>query len=242
VFERTTSTNDVMARMARDGAGEGAVVFAESQSRGRGRLGRTWISPARKGLWFSILLRPELTPQAATQVMIAAATALARAIRAATALAPEIKWPNDILVRGKKVAGILTEMSAELDRVKTIVLGIGVDVNLTAGELPEALQPIATSLAIERGQAVDRAELAVAVLRELDRDYELLTQGRFEEVAAEWREYCGTLGRNVSIRMGDRVIRGRAESLDPDGALLVRTQHGRLEQIIGGDVTMEKEG
>jgi BirA family biotin operon repressor/biotin-[acetyl-CoA-carboxylase] ligase len=242
VFERTTSTNDVMARMARDGAGEGAVVFAESQSRGRGRLGRTWISPARKGLWFSILLRPELTPQAATQVMIAAATALARAIRAATALAPEIKWPNDILVRGKKVAGILTEMSAELDRVKTIVLGIGVDVNLTAGELPEALQPIATSLAIERGQAVDRAELAVAVLRELDRDYELLTQGRFEEVAAEWREHCGTLGRNVSIRMGDRVIRGRAESLDPDGALLVRTQHGRLEQIIGGDVTMEKEG
>jgi BirA family biotin operon repressor/biotin-[acetyl-CoA-carboxylase] ligase len=240
VFERTTSTNDVMARLARDGAKEGVVVFAESQSRGRGRLGRLWISPARKGLWFSVLLRPELTPQSATQVMIAAATALARAIRQETGMLPEIKWPNDILIHGKKVAGILTEMSAELDRVKTIVLGIGVDVNLAASEFPEDLRQIATSLSIERGQPIDRAELAVAILRELDRDYERLRRGNFEAVAAEWREHCTTLGRNVAIRMGDRVIRGRAESLDPDGALLLRGEHGRLEHIIGGDVTMEK--
>lgn len=240
VFERTTSTNDVIARLARDGIKEGAVVYAESQSRGRGRMGRLWISPARKGLWFSILLRPDLRPQAATQLTVAAAIALARAIAAHTGLAPEIKWPNDILIRGKKVAGILTELTAELDHIKEVVLGIGVDVNLDADELPPDLRKTATSLKIESGQTIDRAELAVAILHELDWDYDRIRSGQFDSVTAEWQERCTTLGREVSIRIGDRVIRGRAESLDAEGALLLRTQHGRLERIIGGDVTMEK--
>jgi BirA family biotin operon repressor/biotin-[acetyl-CoA-carboxylase] ligase len=241
VFERTTSTNDIVARLGRDGIREGAVVFAESQSRGRGRLGRAWISPARKGLWFSILLRPDLSPQSATQLTVAAATALARAIAQQTALAPDIKWPNDILIRGKKTAGILTELTAELDHVNEVVLGIGVDVNLDAADLPRDLRKTATSLKIESGQEVDRAELAVAILRELDGDYDRIRRGQFELVAAEWRQRCGTLGRQVTIHIGDRVIRGRAESLDAEGALLLRTQHGRLERIIGGDVTMEKD-
>src|SRR6266568_9119899 len=136
VFQETTSTNDVVEKFARDNLKEGVVVFAESQSKGRGRLGRKWVSPARKGLWFSVLLRPRLRPQAATQLTIAAATALVRAIQVQTGLTPEIKWPNDILIRGKKVAGILTEMHAELDRVKYVILGIGVDVNQSAGEFP----------------------------------------------------------------------------------------------------------
>jgi len=241
VFERTTSTNDIIARLGRDGIREGAVVFAESQSRGRGRLGRLWISPARKGLWFSILLRPDLPPQSATQLTVAAATALARAIAQQTGLSPEIKWPNDILIRGKKVAGILTELTAELDHVKEMVLGIGVDVNLDSADFPQDLRKTATSLKIESGQPVDRAELAVAILRELDGDYDRIRRGQFELVAAEWRQRCGTLGRQVTIHIGDRVIRGRAESLDAEGALLLRTQHGRLERIIGGDVTMEKD-
>ncbi len=242
VFERTTSTNDIMARLAGDGVKEGAVVFAESQSRGRGRLGRHWISPPRKGLWFSILLRPDLAPQSATQLTVAAATALARALAQQTGLAPEIKWPNDLLMGGKKVAGILTELTAELDHVKEVVLGIGVNVNLEQSELPRELRSAATSLRIESGQAVDRAELAVAILREMDDDYERVRRGQFESVAAEWQQRCGTLGRQVSIRVGERVIRGRAEALDGQGALLLRTQHGHLERIIGGDVTMEKEG
>ena len=112
VFEQTTSTNDVIERLARDGVKEGVVVFAESQTKGRGRLGRKWISPAYKGLWFSILLRPDLRPQETTQFTVAAATALRRAIEIETGLKPEIKWPNDILIGGKKVAGILTELSA----------------------------------------------------------------------------------------------------------------------------------
>ncbi|MEO5802076.1 MAG: biotin--[acetyl-CoA-carboxylase] ligase, partial [Verrucomicrobiota bacterium] len=160
VFQETTSTNDVVEKLARDGVKEGVVVFAESQTKGRGRLGRKWISPVGKGLWFSVLLRPDLRPQAATQLTVAAATALARAIRRQTNLSTEIKWPNDILIRGKKVAGILTELSAELDQVKYLILGMGVDVNLTASEFPPDLRKIATSLKIETGRVVDRAALA----------------------------------------------------------------------------------
>src|SRR5581483_6241823 len=113
-----TSTNDVVEKLARDGVKEGVVVFAESKTKGRGRLGRKWISPPRKGLWFSVLLRPPLAPPAVTQLTIAAATALFRAIQSQTGLSPEIKWPNDILIGGKKTAGILTELSAEPDKVK----------------------------------------------------------------------------------------------------------------------------
>src|SRR5580698_6118454 len=163
VFEETSSTNDVVEKLARDGVREGAVVFAESQTKGRGRLGRKWISPARKGLWFSILLRPAMRPATVTQLTIAAATALFRAIHLQTGLTPEIKWPNDILIRGKKVAGILTELSAELDKVKYVILGIGLDVNLGAGEFPPELRKLATSLKIESGQRQDRAALAVKI-------------------------------------------------------------------------------
>ncbi len=240
VFEQTTSTNDVVEKLARDGVKEGVVVFAESQTKGRGRLGRVWTSPTRKGLWFSILLRPDLRPQETTQLTVAAATALWRAIHEETGLAPEIKWPNDILIRGRKVVGILTELSAEVDRVKHVTLGVGVDVNLTANEFPVELRKIATSLRIESGELVSRADLATTILRELDRDYARVCAGKFSEVADEWEEQCSTIGQRVVISMGDRRLRGRAESLDDDGALRLRTEHGRLERIIGGDVTLEK--
>ena len=240
VLQETTSTNDVADKLARDGVREGVVVFAESQSKGRGRLGRKWLSPAKKGLWFSVLLRPNLRPQAVTQLTIASATALCRAIGNQTSLRPEIKWPNDILILGKKVAGILTELSAELDRVKSVVLGIGVDVNVNAGEFPPEIRKVATSLKIETNRTVERAELAVEILRELDFDYAQIRAGKFESVADEWAERCTTLGKHVTIRMGERAFKGRAESLDPDGALLLRTQHGHLERISGGDVTVER--
>ena len=240
VFQKTTSTSDIVEKLARDGVKEGAVVFAESQTRGRGRLGRKWVSPPGKGLWFSVLLRPKLRPQAVTQLTIAAATALLRAIRAATSLEPEIKWPNDILVGGKKMAGILTEMNAELDHVKHVILGIGVNVNLTARELPSELRQIATSIKIETGRDADRAELAVTILRALDADYNRVCSGKFETVANEWVRHCSTIGRDVIIQLGDRKVQGRAESLGDDGSLMLRTQHGHLERIIGGDVTLQK--
>ena len=240
VFQETTSTNDIAEKLARDGVKEGVVVFAESQSAGRGRLGRKWVSPAKKGLWFSVLLRPRLRPVEATQLTVAAATALARAIRSLTQLEPDIKWPNDLLLRGRKVAGILTEMSAELDRVKHIIIGIGLDVNQASSDFPADVRKLATSLKLECGETVDRAELAAAILLELERDYARICQGGFAALADEWEARCSTIGQNVAIFMGDRRVHGRAESLDDDGALLVRTEHGRIERIIGGDVRVER--
>jgi BirA family biotin operon repressor/biotin-[acetyl-CoA-carboxylase] ligase len=240
VFEQTTSTNDVVEKLARDGVREGVVVFAESQTRGRGRLGRKWVSPARKGLWFSILLRPNLRPQETTQLTVASAIALRRAVFSQTRLPVEIKWPNDILIGGKKAAGILTELSAELDRVRHVILGIGIDVNQDAHEFSVELRKTATSLKIENGESLSRAALAAAALRELDLEYSRICAGRFSDIAAEWMEHCATIGKDVTVQIGDRKIRGRAESLDDDGALILRSEHGRLQRITGGDVTVEK--
>ena len=240
VFERTTSTNDVAEKLARDGVREGVVVFAEAQTKGRGRLGRAWMSPTRKGLWFSVLLRPDLRPQEATQLTVISATALRRAIRTVTGLAAEIKWPNDLLLGGRKTAGILTELSAEVDRVRHVIIGIGVNVNQDAAEFPPELGKLATSLKLAGGAEVSRAELAVEILRELDGDYARMCAGHFSQIADEWEAACVTIGRNVKVHVGDRQFRGRAESLDEDGALLIRTEHGHLERVIGGDVTLEK--
>jgi BirA family biotin operon repressor/biotin-[acetyl-CoA-carboxylase] ligase len=227
-------------RLARDGVKEGAVVFAESQTRGRGRLGRSWQSAPALGLYFSVLRRPALRPAEATRLTVAAATALVRAIEATTSVRPEIKWPNDLLVGGRKIAGVLTELSAELDTIKHLILGIGLDVNQTNADFGSALRTIATSLRLAGGEPVSRPELATRILQELDRDYARLRAGKFEALADEWESRCTTIGQNVAIRVGDRTLRGRAESLDGDGALLVRSQHGRLERVIGGDVTLEK--
>jgi BirA family biotin operon repressor/biotin-[acetyl-CoA-carboxylase] ligase len=238
VFQQTSSTNDIVDKLARDGVREGVVVFAETQTRGRGRLGREWLSPPGQGLWFSVLLRPQLPPSQVTQLTIAAATAVARAIRSQTGLTPQIKWPNDILIGGKKAVGILTELSAELDRVRYVVIGIGVDVN--AESFPGELGAIATSLALAAGRKFSRSEIAAAILQELDHDYARITQGEFAALAEEWEQQCVTLGQRAQIHIGNRTVSGRCESLDNDGALLVRTDHGHLERIIGGDVVMEK--
>lgn len=240
VFQETGSTNDVMEKLARDGVKEGAVVFAESQSKGRGRLGRQWVSTKARGLWFSVLLRPPLHPLAVTQVTIIAATAFRRAIHSQTGLPVEIKWPNDLLIRGRKVAGILTELRAELDSVKYVILGAGVNVNQEQSDFPAALRAIATSLRLEARMPFSRPALGMALLRELDADYARLREGQFARVAEEWERHCTLLGQHVAIQIGDRRVTGRAEALGEDGALLLRTQHGRLERIIGGDVSLER--
>ncbi len=240
VFEQTTSTNDVVEKLARDGVKEGAVVFAEAQTKGRGRLGRKWASPTRKGLWFSVLLRPKMTPQETSQLTVASATALRRAIKSVTRLTADIKWPNDLLLDGKKVVGILTEMSAEVDRVRYLILGIGVDVNQEAGDFPPELRAVATSLKLAVGEKISRAELATAILQELDADYARIAAGEFAVVADEWEAACITIGKNVTVQVGDRKFAGHAEALDDDGALLIRTEHGHLERVTGGDVTLDK--
>ena len=240
VFAETTSTNDIVEKMARDGVAEGIVVFAESQTKGRGRLGRTWVSPPRKGLWFSVLLRPKIAPQAATQLTVVSAVAVARAIEKSTGLLPGIKWPNDIVFGQRKAAGILLELGAELDHIRHVVLGIGIDVNLTPADLPPDVRAVSTSLREQKGEWIDRANLATTLIYELDAAYARFRAGDFHELGDEWMRRCVTLGRRVTLHVGDRKISGHAEALDDEGALLLRTEHGRLERIVGGDVLLEK--
>lgn len=238
VFQSTASTNDIADRLARDGVPEGIVVFAESQSQGRGRLGRRWESPPGQGLWMSVLLRPRLAPPAATQLTVLAAVACARAVERQTGLHPEIKWPNDLLFGGRKCGGILLEMSAELDHIRHVILGIGLDVNVAPTDFPASLRGIATSLRAELGSPVDRPALAAVLIEELDLAYHQLDSGGFTALADEWEARCTTIGQRVVIRMGPRELAGTAESLDDDGALLIRTEHGRLERVMGGDVSL----
>ena len=155
-------------------------------------------------------------------------------------LAPSIKWPNDILIGNRKLAGVLTELAAEIDRIRYVILGIGVNVNSTHSDFPPDVRGIATSLRLETGSPVRRAELAAVILRELDFDYDRLCRGGFASIADEWAEQCATLGQRISIRVGERTVHGQAEALDDSGALLLRTAHGHLERIVGGDVTVEK--
>jgi BirA family biotin operon repressor/biotin-[acetyl-CoA-carboxylase] ligase len=240
VFQETASTSDILEKLARDGVPEGFVVFAEHQTRGRGRLGRSWTSPKGKGLWLSILLRPPLRPQAVTRLTVAAAVGLCRAIRSELPIRVEIKWPNDLMIQGRKIAGVLTELSGELDSVRHVILGVGVNVNLLEEDFPPGVRETATSLRLALGRKVDRPSLAAAVLRELDAAYARVLDDRFPELAEEWSSQCATLGRNLTVTAGARRIRGRAEAIDEEGALLVRTEHGHLERVIGGDVSVEK--
>jgi BirA family biotin operon repressor/biotin-[acetyl-CoA-carboxylase] ligase len=240
VFDKTNSTNDVVEKLARDGVKEGVVVIAESQSQGRGRLGRKWVSPSRKGLWMSLLLRPQFSPQAITRITIATVTSLARAVRKVSQTPVAIKWPNDLLIRGKKVSGILTELSAEVDKIKYVIVGVGVNVNLEPKDFPAEVRATATSLRIEAGRLISRAEMATAFLQEFELDYAKIQRGKFESVSDEWVLHCSTIGQQVRIQVANRQIAGRAEALDADGALLVRASHGHLERIVGGDVILEK--
>ncbi len=234
VFEQTGSTNDVAAQLAAAGAREGLVVFAESQTKGRGRHRRVWASPRGKGLWFSVLLRPNLPVSATPRITIAASVAIARAVRETTSLEARIKWPNDITIAGKKVAGILTELH---DGVA--ILGIGIDVNCAREDFPASLAGIATSLALESGHSLDRAALAAAVLAVLD-DLYRRAQTDFDAVVSEWARWCTTLGRQIAVKMGPHRLDGIANALDSDGALLLRRDNGQIERILGADVIMER--
>jgi BirA family biotin operon repressor/biotin-[acetyl-CoA-carboxylase] ligase len=196
VFEQTTSTNDVIEKLARDGVKEGAVVFAESQTKGRGRLGRKWISPERKGLWFSVLLRPDLRPQETTQLTVASATALRRAIQSETGLQSRNQMAERHFDRREKSRRHFDRVERGTGPGAHVILGIGVDVNLGAGEFPPELRKLATSLKIESGRMISRAELATAILRELDSDYARICGG----ASRRWR----TNGRRIARRLAAR--------------------------------------
>jgi BirA family biotin operon repressor/biotin-[acetyl-CoA-carboxylase] ligase len=235
--QQTNSTNADAFRLAEDGAIEGTVVLADSQSGGKGRRGRIWASPAGVNQYCSIVLRPSIMPHEAPQLTFLSAVAVARAIEQTTDLIPEIKWPNDLLVTGKKVAGLLNEMSAETDCINFVILGIGVNLNMTADLFPDDLRHPATSLLLESGKPVCRTQFVSVMLNELDRLYEdFLAQG-FGPVRKEWQMRCNANGRQVRVNdSGFETAGGLFSGIDSDGAMLIRSDDGIMHRIISGDV------
>ena len=233
----TGSTNADAFRMAQEGAVEGSVVLAETQNSGKGRLGRVWASPKGVNVYASVILRPKVKPYEAAQLTFLSAVAVARAVESLTTLKPEIKWPNDVLLSGKKIAGLLNEMNSETDGVNFVILGIGVNLNMAIDQFPEDLRHPATSLMIELGRPVSRNDFVAALLRELDCLYYDFKQHGFAPVREEWQRRCNAKGRHVQVSdSGTVTLTGEFAGIDTDGAMLVRRDDGELERVISGDV------
>jgi len=231
------STNVAAMQRARAGAPEGTLIVAERQTRGRGRLGRSWISPAHVNFYGSFILRPTLPPVDAPQIALAAALAVARALEPLAPGRIAIKWPNDCLLDGRKVVGILTEMDAEIERVRAVVLGIGVNLNATARAFPPALRATATSVRLSTGARVDRVAFAAALCDALEAVYDRLLQEGFAALMPEWNAYSCLTGRVVTVDCAGRRSKGRVRGLDEDGRLVLDGPAGE-ERIVAGDVTL----
>lgn len=238
-YSETGSTNLVASRLGEEGAPEGMVVLAESQLQGKGRLGRAWSSPPGVNLYASVLLRPPLAPFDAPQLTLLSAVAVARAIRACTSLSPVIKWPNDILINDKKVAGLLNEMTAETDRISFLILGIGVNLNMTGEQFPETVRYPASSLLLEGGKRIDRIAFTRCLLEMLDTLYTRFLSGGFDVVRDEWLSLCSVVNRRVRVSdSGAPPREGFVEGIDAAGALLLKLDSGQVEPVYTGDVSL----
>jgi len=238
-FSEVASTNTLAMEMAADGAPEGTVVIAETQTGGKGRLGRKWISP-KGNLYLSVVLRPNIPMHKAPLITLTGAVATAAAIRTTCGLEAGIKWPNDILISGKKVSGLLTEMSAEQDRIRHIVLGIGVDVNMEMDELSPEVRSLTTTIAAEAGAQINRIALLQQVLRDLERWYQKFLAND-ADVLEEWKKLNVTVGNRITVSGAGESLDGLAQGVDRDGRLIVRLDDGTIRTVAAGDVTIVKK-
>jgi BirA family biotin operon repressor/biotin-[acetyl-CoA-carboxylase] ligase len=235
-FTELGSTNTRARELAESGAAEGEIVIAESQTQGRGRLGRRWESPPLSNLYLSIVLRPGLPPKHAPQITLAAAVALVETVGSFLPRPPVIKWPNDILIDGKKLAGILTEAACDTECVQYVILGIGLNLNYRAETMPETLRQRATSMADMAGENLSRETVLVRLIHDLDRCYGELEESGFAALRPRWETHFGLRGRRVRVELGDQTIIGRAQGIDHEGALIVETDDEQRRSIIAGDV------
>ncbi|WP_409346639.1 biotin--[acetyl-CoA-carboxylase] ligase [Paenibacillus sp. MBLB4367] len=235
LFDEVDSTNNIAHDLVQKGAGEGTLVIAEQQTKGRGRMGRVWLSPKGKGIWMSIVLKPDIPLPFTPQLTLLVAVALCRTIRKLT---PDvgIKWPNDLLIRGKKISGILLESSAEDERLNYVIVGVGISANLKEEDYPDELREKATSLLLETGQPIDRVAMVCDFLQQLEELYDLYRSQGFAPIRLLWEALTVTLQRKVTIQTAQGPEEGTAESIDDMGALLVRTPDGRMVKFFSGDI------
>lgn len=236
-YEETDTTNNRARELALEGAPEGTLVVAEKQTAGRGRRGKVWESPLGTGIWMSLVLRPQIMPAEASVLTLLCGLATAEAIEVETGLSVGIKWPNDILINGKKAVGILTEMDCEMSQVHFVIPGIGINVNTTS--FPPEIADIATSLYLECGKTVSRRRLVHKVLERLEEHYEtFLRTGSFTAMLEDYRKHCITLGKEVHV-LGREPFFAEALDITPEGELLVRrADNGEEEVVFSGEVSI----
>lgn len=235
-MESTQSTNEEAKKIAREGAEEGTVVIAEEQITGHGRLTRGFFSPYAKGIWFSLILRPRFLPMEASKSTLLAAVGVCRGIRRLGLADAGIKWPNDILYHGKKLVGILTEMSASMEKIDYIIMGIGINTGMQKSEFPEDFREGATSF-LNEGINVSRKELLAAILAELEKEYRIAEDEGFDRVLEDWKSLSVTIGCDVRVISGKESYVGKAVDIDRDGCLLVDDGE-KVNRVLAGDVSI----
>ena len=238
-YKKIDSTNDSAYALAEKGIAEGTVVIAEEQTKGKGRHGRKWESPPKSGVYMSCVIRPEMPPNEIAKITLLAAVAVAKAIRRFTGLEAMIKWPNDILIKGRKVCGILTEMKAEQDSIDFIILGIGVNINTPISCLPKGGSSLREELRKpSKDGGLSRVDFVRTLLESLEEEYSRLRIKGFKPIIDQWRSMSALPGAKIKVLLPNRTIEGEAHDIDPDGSLMVRLDSGVLEKISSGDVVM----
>ncbi|RST73644.1 biotin--[acetyl-CoA-carboxylase] ligase [Siminovitchia acidinfaciens] len=235
-FDSLESTQKAAYQLAYDGAPEGTLVIAEEQTSGRGRLGRAWHSASGKGIWMSIIVRPDLPPQKAPQFTLITAVAVARAIEEVTEITPEIKWPNDLLIKGKKVVGILTELQAEADKISSLIIGIGMNVNHASDDFPVEVKKIASSLFIEKGEKISRAALIQSFLKNFEKYYSIYISDGFLPIRILWESYATSIGKQIKATTVTGEIVGVAVGISNEGVLKIEDEKGVIHNIYSADI------
>ena len=240
-FHTLDSTNSKAYQLALDGAEEGEVVVAESQEKGRGRLGRQWFSPPFLNLYLSVILRPKIPPHQASLITLMAAIATADAIQKFSGFLPLIKWPNDILLRNRKVAGLLNEINSEMDRIHFVILGIGINLNMDEKMFSKEIRTVATSLKREMGQTISRKAFLQSLLQELEKWYTIFMKQGSAFILKAWRDRAHLKGRRVKVTSFGETLGGIAVDVDSDGALILETADGKRKRVVAGDIEYRKK-
>lgn len=239
-FDEVESTQTIAHQLAREGAMDGTLIISEEQTAGKGRMQRHWDSAKGKGIWMTIIVRPNLLPHQAPQYTLVTAVSLIMAMKSLYKnISPEIKWPNDILIKGKKCAGILTEMLAEMDKVDGLLVGIGINTNQQPSDFPEEIKDIATSIAIEKGKTVERAKLVAEILKYLEMYTDEYVENGFKSIKQLWVEHSCTIGKRIKATTLREVIEGKAIDITDDGVLEIQLDNGEIKKVYSADIEIQ---
>lgn len=237
-FPETESTNTLAFRLADAGAKEGTVVIADSQTQGRGRIKRKWESPPGLNLYTSLILKPDINPARSSPITLTAGVAVAELFSLYCPGKVHLKWPNDVLINGRKVCGILTEIKTEGKKLKFIVLGVGININMKRADFPPPLEEIATSLREETGHTFSRVEVAAGLYEILDKFYNIFLIEGFASIREWWLAYSLMSGKHVEVTCGGEILQGKVTGIDDGGALILQGEDGMSKHVIAGDASL----